>query len=392
MVIPFTEKAVREHERPAAGEPPIVCGFTGHPNKKVTFYANKISLGYDKSHDGSRYKGTFGSSPTLPLSIYDKLHREKMLEIETGQVLRGQDLTVNELIDDHVLPEMLGRNRDIKGFKRRLTRIRKQFGKRKVRSLTHYEINKFLNEIAKECKGSTVNRYHSAMSRIFATAVRLGICSENPCKNILRRPESPARQRVLSDAEINHFIDKAVELDSFQALSLLVALFSGWRIGNVISITRDMLDPEFTVITFPETKNGNRYSVQLNGPTRQVLLKCAERSWNQFLFPSAIKDGHHIAYPRETYQIIREYMKEQTGIDKHWTIHDLRRTHSSRQLKLTGDIRLVQQTLFHSSTAVTERYCYHEDARLAEASEDTAQSLLGSHSESFMQQEAPDAA
>lgn len=392
MDIPFTVKSIKEHIRPVRGEAPIVCGFIGHPNKKVTFHPSRTSLGFDISMDGIRHKGTIGSSPNMPLPVFDKLFREKMLEIETGQVLRGQNLTLNELIDNHVLPEMKGRNRDIKGFERRLKRIRNAFGMRKVSSLTHYEINLFLNKLADECKRATINRYHSALSRIFSTAIRLNICRDNPCKNILRRPEPPARQRVLSDAEIHHFIEKALSLDSFQSLSLLVALFAGWRIGNIISITRDMLDAEFTVITFAETKNGNSYSVRLNGPVRQVLMKCAERSWNQFLFPSAIKDGHHIAYPRETYQIIRAYVAEKTGIDKHWTIHDLRRTHSSRQLKLTGDIRLVQQTLFHSSTSVTERYCYHEDTRLAEASEATVQSLLGDHSKSFLQQEDSNAA
>lgn len=392
MDIPFTAKNIKEHIRPARGGAPIVCGFIGHPNKKVTFHPTRTSLGFDISAGGMRHKGTIGSSPNMPLPVFDKLFREKMLEIETGQILHGQNLTLNELIDNHVLPEMKGRNRDIKGFKRRLKRIREAFGRRKASSLTRYELNLFLNKLTDECKGSTVNRYHSALSRIFSTAIRLNVCRDNPCKNILRRPESPARQRVLSDAEIHHFIEKALRQDSFQSLSLLVALFAGWRIGNIISITRDMLDAEFAVITFAETKNGNSYSVRLNGPVRQVLMKCAERSWNQYLFPSAIKDSHHIAYPRETYQIIRAYVAEKTGVDKHWTIHDLRRTHSSRQLKLTGDIRLVQQTLFHSSVSVTERYCYHEDTRLAEASEATVQSLLGGHSKSFLQQEVPNAA
>ena len=76
-------------------------------------------------------------------------------------------------------------------------------------------------------------------------------------------------------------------------------------------------------------------------------------------------------------------MKEMTGVSDHWTIHDLRRTYASQQLELTGDIRLVQQNLFHSSSTVTERYCYHQNPQLAEASEATAQSLLSGHTYSF---------
>lgn len=391
MAIPFTAKALKEHPKPAPGERPIVCSVQGHANKKITFTATGITLGYDRSHDCIRHKGTIGHFPDMPLPVYDRLFREKMLEIETGQNLSGQDLTVNEIIDLHVLPEVEGRNRDIKGFKRRLKRIRAKFGKRKISSLTTHEISLFLDFIAKTCKNSTVNRYHSALSRIFSTAVRLNICRDNPCKKILRRPEPPARKRILSSDELYHLIDEALRMDTFHALALLVSLFASWRIGDVLRITRDMLNADFTVIELADTKNGETYYVRLNGPTRQLLMLCAERSWNQFLFPSAIKDGRPIAHPTETYQRLRKYVAEKTGITKHWYIHDLRRTHASLQLKQTGDIRLVQQTLFHSSAAVTERYCYHEDGQLAAASEATAQALLGHHALTFQQQETNDA-
>jgi hypothetical protein len=221
MVIPFTAKAIKEHTKPAPGEPPIVCGVQGHANKKITFTATGVSLGYDKSHERIRHKGTIGHFPDMPLPVYDRLFQEKMQEIETGKNLSGQGLTLNEFIDKHVLPEMEGRNRDIKGFECRLTLIRAKFGRRKVNSLTSHEISLFLNDIAKTRKSSTVNRYHSALSRIFATAVRLNICRDNPCKSILRRPEPAARKRILSSDELYHFIDEAVRVGSVQALALL---------------------------------------------------------------------------------------------------------------------------------------------------------------------------
>jgi integrase len=67
-------------------------------------------------------------------------------------------------------------------------------------------------------------------------------------------------------------------------------------------------------------------------------------------------------------------------ITSDFTIHDLRRTFASYQLLSTSDIRLVQQSLGHSSVLVTERYAHHQSAQLITATAKTADAMLPLHS------------
>jgi integrase len=81
--------------------------------------------------------------------------------------------------------------------------------------------------------------------------------------------------------------------------------------------------------------------------------------------------------PTKCISRIRSYVQAKTGITVRFTAHDLRRTHASRMLQVCGDIRLVQQSLSHSDVKQTLTYAYHENTRLLDASEQTAQAMLG---------------
>lgn len=384
MAVPFNTKCFKDHPRPAKGEPAFVQRQAGVKYNTAWFRPQGVSLGIDITFDKDRYKEVLCHWPESSLTEFYKLAEARIKAIKSGKK-KHQKMTLAEFVEEFVLPEIASRNRDLKGFEKRLKKILKCFGNADTSLIDAIDIDRFLNELSRTLKGSSVNRVHSALSRIFSVAVRLGFRDDNPCSRVLRRPESQPRDRVLNDNEIFHFVGEALRLDSFQSLALLVALFTGLRIGNVIEITRSMFNDDFTVLTLPMTKNGRSYRVFLNGPTRWVLELCAERSWNQFLFPSSTNDGRSIASPRKAQERIREYVAVKTGIHEHWVINDLRSTYATKQLELTGDIRLVQQNLFHSSSTVTERYSYHQNPQLAAASERTAQSFLTGCADSFQQ-------
>lgn len=379
MAIPFTKKSLQEHPRPAPGEPAFAVRQLGAKYNIAWISARGVSLGIDITYNRKRYREVICHGSETSLTEYFKLAEARVKDIKSGKGRRRTRMTLGRLVEELVLPEVESRNRDVNSFTKRLPPILKQFGRTPVADISAIDIERFLNGLARDRKGSTVNRYQAAMSRIMSVGVRLGLLDSNPCSSVLRRPEGQPRDRVLSDEELHHLIAEALRMDTFQSLSLLVALFTGLRIGSVISITREMLDADFKVLTLPVTKNGRGYRVALNAQARQILERCAKRSWNGYLFPSTVREGQHIAHPREAHARIREYIARQTGITQPWTIHDLRRTFASRQLELTGDLRLVQQSLMHSSSVVTERYCYHQNTRLADASEQTAQSLLAGH-------------
>ncbi|HCG8497154.1 TPA: site-specific integrase [Vibrio parahaemolyticus] len=379
--IPFTASIFESHPRPKPGQSPIVKRREGVKYQQVTFYANTISLGISKTFKGQRFNEVIGHWPEMSISTFDKIARERVSKIELGYYNKAASLLIGDFFIDYVLPMMESRNRDIESVKTRWRRVAPIFAHQALGDVSKLQITQFLTELSTQVKGSTVNRHLSLLSRIFSLAVELELLVVNPCKGIKKWPENNIRDRVLSDDELRIYIREAIHINSFQSKALLFSLITGLRIGNVIDIRREMLSDDLTLLTLPMTKNGKSYRVMLNEPAREVLKSCAELSWNEWIFPSAVKEGAHIAYPRSCHEKIRDVVLQSTGGSESFNIHDLRRTYASRQLMLTGDARLVQSSLFHQSITTTERYAFHQQSKLAEASQSTALSLLSGNSE-----------
>lgn len=380
---PFTANAFTSHSRPAIGEKPIVKRRQGARHQVVTFYPTVISLSICKSFKGQRTNEVIGHWPDISISAYEKLANKRLSQIELGFYNKASKLLVGDFFIDYVLPMMEAYNRDIKSVRTRWRRVAGDIAHKALGDVKRIDIMQILTKLSSEVKGSTVNRHLSLLSRIFSAAVELDLLLKNPCKGIKKWPESNTRERVMIDTETYHYIDKALEIDTFHSKALLLSLFMGLRIGNVLDIHRGMINSDFSILSLPKTKNGRAYRVAINAPAKKLLMDCAGISWNQWLFPSAVKDGKHIAHPTNCHAKIRKHVVLKSGVSAHLVPHDLRRTHASLQLQLTGDVRLVQQNLFHQSVTTTERYAFHEQKQLTKASQDTASSLVAGHAHTF---------
>ncbi|EDM69287.1 hypothetical protein PE36_07362 [Moritella sp. PE36] len=379
----FTADAFIAHPRPNIGEKPIVKRRLGARHQKVTFYPTTVSLSISKSFKGQRTNQVIGHWPDMSISAFEKLANARLSQIEQGFYNKASTILVGDFFIDYVLPMMEAHNRDIKSVKTRWRRLAGDIARRTLSDVSRIDITQILTQLALEVKGSTVNRHLSLLSRIFSTAVDLELLHRNPCKGIKKWPEANIRDRVLSDVELYHYIDKAIEIDSFHSKALLVSLFLGLRIGNAISIEKIMINNDFSLLSLPQTKNGRAYRIAINEPAKKLLIECAALSWNHWLFPSALKDNQHISAPKDCHAKIRDHVALASGCYEHVVIHDLRRTYASRQLQLTGDARLVQQNLFHQSVTTTERYAFHDNKQLTQASQDTALSLVSGHHHAF---------
>jgi integrase len=374
--IPFTSAQFLSKRSPFEDAKSTTYRREGNKHQFVTFSRTTVSLSISKTFKGQRFKEVIGHWPDMSIQAFDKIARQRISDIETGHYNKAAKLLVGDFFIDYVLPQMVSRNRDIKSVKTRWRRVMPTFAHRPLGDITRLDIEQFLVKLSTEVKGSTVNRHLSLLSRIFSAAVSVDILLKNPCSGIKKWPEDNIRSRVLSQAEIDIYVREALHIDSPHSRALLLSLFLGLRMGNVVSITRSMLDASLDTLHLPITKNGRAYTISLNEPARDLIKKSLAASWNKWLFPSAINDGGHIAHPRECHLKIRDKVLALTPDIQPFTIHDLRRTYASRQLALTGDARLVQANLFHQSVTTTERYAFHEQPRLADASQQTALSFL----------------
>lgn len=210
---------------------------------------------------------------------------------------------------------------------------------------------------------ATINRYLSAISRVFKAYVDAdGGLHRNPCSGLKRR-ENNMRRRWLSKAEADRLVEACRE-SKWDRLVLLVqiALCSGGRVNEILGATwKDVhWGDGYAQIYVGETKNGEPKMLQVLGDAFAEL-----RRWHNeggtWVFPSPM-DG----VPYRNYRPHFLAALKAAEIED-FRFHDLRHTTASWLVQSGVSDYQVQNILGHSSPAMMKRYAHlrTEDHRAA---------------------------
>jgi integrase len=366
--IALSKTALKEIVLPIKGDNPIELRVASNPNLRVIFNIIMISLCVRICWKGQRHFKKIGTFPEMPLKTFERLANQFITDVQSGDFQRGSSLTLSEFVERDYLPDYNKRHRDLETVKSRWKKVKASLGSKRMDSITRRDIERFLNSL--DCKPATVNRYKALLSAIFTRAVGLKVVSANPCSGIKALPENNVGTRVLSSIELTAFKRLALaDHSQFHGNALVFALLTGLRIGNVISLKFNMLSDDYSYLVVPVTKSGKPQKVYLSSQAIAIVQWCSQFSTNQWLFQSPVNVKRHISYPRDCFARIKAEMLKEGVLTSPLKIHDLRRTFASYLLEASGDIRLVQQSLGHSSVSVTERYAHSFDTTLASAPE-----------------------
>ena len=375
--IALTKSVLKEIIRPNKGEKVIEYRCNKNPRHRVIAYHSRITFAVRLCWQGKRYYKTFGTYPEMQLQKFIQLADKFISDVQSGIFKRGSHLTVQEFFEHHLIPYSQKYHRSHNSFMSRSTKALALLGSENIAEVNRRKIEQCLDKLGVGLAPATINRYKAFYSKLFSYAVDLEIIDTNPCRGIKKLPESNIRDRVLTQNEISSFWDIALtDSSTFHSHALLFSLFTGIRIGNVITIKYCMIADDLSFIKLPMTKSGKPQLIFLNDHAKSIITKCQSLSENGFLFPSTVKSTAHIASPRSCMDRIKSAMQKCGSLTADFTIHDLRRTFASYQLRATSDIRLVQQSLGHSSVTVTERYAHHQPEHLKSASLQTADAML----------------
>ncbi|MBI1849838.1 MAG: site-specific integrase [Planctomycetes bacterium] len=147
--------------------------------------------------------------------------------------------------------------------------IRKEFGSRRLDDISRGDIEAFLARRAVGgAKAATTNRALSVLSVLFEDAKNLRFVRENPCAEIKRTKEPVRPGRFLSPAEQDLLLAKAHP--RVQPI-IMLALETGGRKGELLSLTWPQVDFERRVITFAVTKTGRPRQVPMTARAEFVL-------------------------------------------------------------------------------------------------------------------------
>ena len=302
--------------------------------------------------------------------------------------------TFNELADEY-----LAHATDLKSFDQRERHIahwRKVFGPDLLDSITPQRIGKEREKLLsqetnrfavpatgdpeqdsqrprRKRTGPAVNRYHAALSACLAFGVkRLQWLERNPCERVAKSKENTGRVRFLSDDERVRLLNACRPHDDLY-LAVLLALTTGARQAEVMSLRWGQIDFKRQVITLHETKNGDRRGLPLVGEAFALLKR---RSKVRDLKDDCIFPPTARAKKAECLDLRQPWEKalKAAGImDFHW--HDLRHTAAS-YLAMSG-VSLVEisKILGHRTMQMVSRYSHLSDGHIVATGEKLAARL-----------------
>jgi integrase len=145
---------------------------------------------------------------------------------------------------------------------------------------------------------------------------------------------------------------------------LIVALNTGMRLGEILSLQWDQVDLGSRRIRVENTKSGKTRFVEVNTPLLRELLELRRRdSRSPYLFFNP-KTGK----PLSTVKTAFKASCRRAGVEG-LRFHDLRHTFASRLVKRGIDLITVKALLGHSTVKITERYTHSDQERKRKAVE-----------------------
>ncbi|PXX79122.1 tyrosine-type recombinase/integrase [Rivihabitans pingtungensis] len=189
-------------------------------------------------------------------------------------------ITVYELIHDYIakrLPQKKGAEKEglrLTRFSRELTWVGEY-----ASSITQQHIATWRDGRLTEVQPSSVNRELNLLSALFAHAVEIRACTINPVRGLRRPRNPPARDRDISQAEIDAMLTALdyqpgatpTKKIHYIAMAMLFAMETGMRAGEITELAWDRVLLEQRYITLLDTKNGDSRQVPLSTAAINIL-------------------------------------------------------------------------------------------------------------------------
>jgi integrase len=229
----------------------------------------------------------------------------------------------------------------------------REFGEKFLHTITSFDIEgwkvkrkKANREKAKkkrEVKPATVNRELAVLKTLFNKAVEWGKLKESPARKVKPLNGGVNRLRYLMPDEVQRLISNCS--DHLKPI-VIVAVHTGMRKGELLSLRWDQVDFQKGIITLTDTKNNECRHVPMDETVKSTLMALERKT--EYIF-CGLKPGRPLVWIEMSFH----KALEKSGIED-FKIHDLRHTFASN-LVMSGkvDLNRVRQLLGHKSLEMT---------------------------------------
>ena len=358
-VINFTKANLESLPIPSSGRVEYQDGKT--PGLKIRVTANNIKTFcvLKRVKGGTPLRTTLGRFPEMSIEQARRQAAVILAEIAEGgnpaevkRALKGE-ITFAELFDQYIERHAKVHKKTYKNDEQRYKQyLEKPLGKKRLSAITKAEVTSLHEKITSDGHPTVANRVLALLSSVFNRGIQWSITTTNPCYKI-RRNEEVSRDRFVQSNELNAFFT-ALEEEPNPTIRdyILMALFTGVRRENALSMKWSDINLTDGVWRIAMTKNKTPQNIPLPEPAIK-LLKARRKildATEAFVFPGDGITGH-LVEPRKGWERLLAH-SNLTNL----RIHDLRRTMGSWQAKTGASLSVIGKSLNHKSVQTTANY------------------------------------
>ncbi|MEQ1945177.1 site-specific integrase [Mesorhizobium sp. VNQ89] len=275
-------------------------------------------------------------------------------------------------------------------------------GKRKAREVTRSDVSKLHLSLA----GTPfqANRVLAVISSMYQWGGKHGETPEghNPAAGVERFSED-SRERFLTGKEMERLgaairlaetdgvpwvikTDKkskhvpkkrqATTIDPFASAALRLLLFTGARVGEILSLKWDHVDFDRGLLLLPDSKTGKK-AIVLNAPAMEILSTLPHVGAYVIAGASA---GENDEKPRSDLKRPWEMVRKQAKLEG-LRLHDLRHNFASFGAGGGLGLPIIGKLLGHTQAATTQRYAHLDADPLRRASNAIGAAIAGAMGE-----------
>lgn len=377
--------------------------------KRKDSYIIRVSCGYDVSGKQIRQSMTW----TPPLNMTEKQIKKELTRqatlfeesVKSGQVInKGIKFeTVAEEWIEQIKREGNLKKSTIERYENVKGRIYPAFGHLKISNINTMQIQRFINNLAEnELDGKGMSTKSQSLhliflSNVFNYAIRYGIITSNPCKNVRTIKKATKERDCYTLAEAQALLIALESAEPKYRTFFTLAIYTGFRRGELLGLEWKDIDFNTGVITInrvsqylkggitagtPKTAQSQR-SLKVPDEIIDLLLwykreQAKERlkvgdKWqnNDRLFT---KWNGTPMYPNTPGEWLKNFCKANNL--KYVTVHSFRHLNATLLISNGVDIKTVSKALGHSQTSTTLNIYAHSFAeQQAKASEAIANAL-----------------
>jgi len=316
----------------------------------------------------------------------------RLLKDREGDIARGKTPGVSfEKVMYNELVQGIKEDYKLKGRKKgpRTKHLEKFFAGKRAVDITTTEIKRYINHRQKAgVANATIELELAALRRMF----NLG-AEETPPK-VDRVPKMPkikvdnVKEGFFEDDDYHTLLEK---LPDYMKGLVGFAYWTGWRSGQILSLTWAMVDIKDRLITAPGriTKNKDPHTIYINEPLFEIIKE--RRSQRNLGCPYVFhRNGQKIidfrfvwnTACRETklgygYKINDEYAEKWKHLGRGPTFHDFRRSAVRNLIRSGVTENVAMKITGHKTRSVFDRYNITTPDDLKQAAEKQAQKLYG---------------